>query len=272
MDNNKKNDIRTAVRKNYAKAAESRPSSCCSPSSSCCETPGNDKNASLHLGYSPGDFAAVPEGADMGLGCGNPQAIAGLKTGETVLDLGSGGGFDCFLAARSVGEDGYVIGVDMTPEMIAKSRQNAEKSNFRNVEFRLGELEHLPAADETVDVIISNCVINLSPDKEQVFAEAYRVLKPGGRLAVSDIIAISEMPEAIRKDMSLYTGCVAGASSAYEIESMLNHCGFKKIKIETKPESRTFIQDWIPGSNAEDYIVSAAITAQKPLDSSVSAK
>ncbi len=272
MNNKNKDDIRTAVRKNYAKVAESQNSGCCSSSSSCCETPGHDNDMSRRLGYSAEDLASVPEGADMGLGCGNPQILAGLESGETVLDLGSGGGFDCFLAARAIGESGHVIGVDMTPEMIAKSRRNAEKSGFRNIEFRLGELEHLPVADETVDVIISNCVINLSPDKEQVFTESYRVLKPGGRLAVSDVVANSELPESIRKNMELYTGCIAGASAVSEIEAMLNRCGFEKINIQTKPESRNFIREWIPGSNAEDYIVSAMITAQKPLDYSVSAK
>jgi ubiquinone/menaquinone biosynthesis C-methylase UbiE len=264
MDNKKKDDIRSAVRKNYAKVSESQKSGCCSSSSSCCDTSGHDNDMSRRLGYSPEDIAAVPEGADMGLGCGNPQAIADLEPGETVLDLGSGGGFDCFLAARSVDEDGYVIGVDMTPEMITKSRRNAEKGGFGNVEFRLGELEHLPVADETVDVIISNCVINLSPDKEQVFAEAYRVLKPGGRLAVSDVVAVSEMPESIKGKMANYTGCVAGASTVPEIETMLNRCGFDKIKIRTKMESRNFIREWIPGSKAEDYIVSATIKAIKP--------
>jgi len=209
--------------------------------------------------------SGVPEGSNMGLGCGNPQAIASLQPGETVLDLGSGGGFDCFLAVRAVGDKGLVIGVDMTPEMITKSRRNAEKVGMGNVDFRLGELENLPVADGMVDVIISNCVINLSPEKEKVFSEAFRVLKPGGRLAISDIVAAAELPDDIKNDMAIHTGCIAGASSIQELESMLHRTGFGNIRVKPKAESRTFIRDWMPGSKIEDYVVSATIEAVKPV-------
>jgi len=209
--------------------------------------------------------SGVPEGSNMGLGCGNPQAIASLQPGETVLDLGSGGGFDCFLAVRAVGDKGLVIGVDMTPEMITKSRRNAEKAGMGNVDFRLGELENLPVADGMVDVIISNCVINLSPEKEKVFSEAFRVLKPGGRLAISDIVAAAELPDDIKNDMAIHTGCIAGASSIQELESMLHRTGFGNIRVKPKAESRTFIRDWMPGSKIEDYVVSATIEAVKPV-------
>jgi SAM-dependent methyltransferase len=200
----------------------------------------------------------------MGLGCGNPQAIAALKPGETVLDLGSGGGFDCFLAARQIGDHGRVIGVDMTPAMISKARENADQGGYHNVEFRLGEIENLPLADHSVDVIISNCVINLSPDKERVFKETFRVLKPGGRLAISDVVATTTLPETVRHDVTLYTGCMAGASLIDEIESMLAAAGFMDIRLKPKDESRSFIRDWAPGSQIEDYVVSATIEAVKP--------
>jgi len=206
----------------------------------------------------------MPEGANMGLGCGNPQTIASLQPGETVLDLGSGGGFDCFLTARAVGDNGQVIGVDMTPEMITTSRRNAEKAGFRNVEFRLGELENLPVADGIVDVIISNCVINLSPEKQRVFNEAFRVLKSGGRLAISDVVATAEMPDSVKKNMEMFTGCVSGASSIPELESMLQQAGFENICVRPRDESKTFIRDWVPGSRIEDYIVSATIEGVKP--------
>ena len=267
MDKLKHDEIRSAVRENYGKAAAPESVGCgCSPSSSCCGTP-NDVTAadiSLGLGYSDEEVSAVPEGANMGLGCGNPQAIASLEPGETVLDLGSGGGFDSFLAARAVGEQGHVIGVDMTPEMIAKSRQNTEKTGLGNVEFRLGEIENLPVADAVVDVIISNCVINLSPEKDRAFNEAFRVLKPGGRLAISDVVKTAEMPEDVKKDMAMFTGCITGASFIPELESMLRRAGFENVRITPKEESRTFIRDWAPGNNPDDYIVSATIEAVKP--------
>jgi ubiquinone/menaquinone biosynthesis C-methylase UbiE len=266
MDKAKNDEIRSAVREKYGKVAESGKAGCgCSPSS-CCGSPSDVTAAdiSVALGYSSEDVTAAPDGANMGLGCGNPQAIASLQPGETVLDLGSGGGFDCFLAARAVGVKGQVIGVDMTPGMIAKSRGNAEKAGLGNVDFRLGELENLPVADGIVDVIISNCVINLSPEKEKVFKEAFRVLKPGGRLAVSDVVATAELPEDLKKDMAFHTGCIAGASSVGELEAILHRSGFANIRIKPKAESRTFIRDWMPGSKIEDYVVSANIEAVKP--------
>jgi SAM-dependent methyltransferase len=266
MDKRNNDEIRSAVRENYGKVASSGSAGCGCSLSSCCETPVEVRatDISLGLGYSNEDVAAVPEGANMGLGCGNPQAIASLQPGETVLDLGSGGGFDCFLAVRVVGEKGQVIGVDMTPEMITTSRRNAEEAGFRNVEFRLGELENLPIADGIVDVIISNCVINLSPEKQRVFNEAFRVLKSGGRLAISDVVATAEMPDSVKKDIAMYTRCVSGASSIPELESMLQQAGFENICIRPKDESKTFIRDWAPGSRIEDYIVSATIEGVKP--------
>ena len=266
MDKLKNDEIRSAVRQKYGKVAASESSGCGCSSSSCCETRGDAaaRDISLGVGYSSEDVTAVPEGANMGLGCGNPQAIASLQPGETVLDLGSGGGFDCFLAARAVGDKGNVIGVDMTPEMISRSRQNAEKADFGRVDFRLGEMENLPVADGIVDVIISNCVINLSPEKERVFRESFRVLKPGGRLAISDVVATAELPDDIKKDMTFYSGCIAGASHIQELESMLYKTGFEKVLIKPKEESRTFIRDWMPGSRIEDYVVSATIEAVKP--------
>lgn len=216
------------------------------------------------VGYSAEDTGAVPEGSNLGLGCGNPQAIAALKPGETLLDLGSGAGFDAFLAARAVGPTGRVIGVDMTPEMVSKARKNKVSGGYENVEFRLGEIESLPVADATVDVIISNCVINLSPDKPRVFCEAFRVLKPGGRIAVSDIVAIAQIPEELRKDWELYTGCVAGASLVDDLKAMLNQAGFINIRIVRKGESREIIGGWFPGRKAEDYVASASIEAVKP--------
>lgn len=254
-------EIRQAVRRQYGQVAESEGCGC---GPACCGSTAPADKLSQALGYSVHETAVVPEGANMGLGCGNPQAIANLKPGETVLDLGSGGGFDCFLAARQVGESGRVIGVDMTPEMITKARANAEKGGYRNVEFRLGEIENLPVADASVDAIISNCVINLSPDKPRVFAEAFRALKPGGRLAISDVVAFAELPADIRQDMALFTGCMAGASLISEVEEMLRACGFRHIRVAPKDESRAFIQDWAPGKPVTDYVVSASIEAIKP--------
>jgi len=207
----------------------------------------------------------------MGLGCGNPRAIASLKAGEVVIDLGSGGGFDAFLAAREVGESGHVIGIDMTPAMLSKARRNAEKGQFANVEFRLGEIEHIPVADNTGDVIMSNCVINLSPHKEQVFADAFRVLKPGGRLAISDVVATAEMPEEMKNDPALHAGCMAGASMIEDLETMMHAAGFENISIVPKDESREFIRDWAPGRGVEAYVVSACIEAVKPATSSAGA-
>ncbi|SFA51547.1 Ubiquinone/menaquinone biosynthesis C-methylase UbiE [Parageobacillus thermantarcticus] len=256
--------IRQNVRSRYKQIAlqEANSVSCCSAASGCYGTP---NEISAKLGYSDEELFAVPEGANLGLGCGNPLAITELKPGEVVLDLGCGAGFDCFLAARQVGETGRVIGVDMTPEMISKARSNADKGGFTNTEFRLGEIEYLPVADGSVDVIISNCVINLSPDKPRVFKEAYRVLKPGGRLVISDVVATAELPPEIKNNMDvLYSGCVSGTASIGELESMLQQSGFTQITIEPKDESKEFIKDWVPGANIADYIVSAIIKAMKP--------
>jgi arsenite methyltransferase len=261
-------DIRTRVRDSYAKvAAASNAGACCGTASSCCGVSDDiDINTlnSLRLGYSQADLDSVPAGADMGLGCGNPRAIAALKPGQVVVDLGSGGGFDAFLAAREVGEAGQVIGVDMTPEMISKARNNADKASFTNVDFRLGEIEHLPVANNTVDVIISNCVINLSPNKPQVFQEAFRILKPGGRLAISDVVATIELPETLRSDPQLYAGCMAGALQINELEILLQEVGFTETRITPKDESRDFIRNWAPEHGVEDYVVSAYIQAKKP--------
>ena len=253
MEKRRNEEIRQEVRKTYGKIASGGTAGCgCAPSS-CCGPEVNPKpeDISTDLGYSPDDVSTAPEGANMGLGCGNPQAIASLRPGETVLDLGSGGGFDCFLAARAVGQGGHVIGVDMTPEMVYRSREIAEKGGFGNVEFRLGEIEHLPIADNSVDVIISNCVINLSPEKGKVFREAYRILKKGGRLAVSDVVATGPLPDQVKKDLALYAGCVSGAEQIDELESLLREAGFTNIRIR-------------PLDKSQEVIRSSSIEAMRP--------
>ena len=260
MLDSEREEIRQAVRDKYGSVAQATDTGCGCSISSCC----NPGDVSVALGYSPEQLTAAPEGANMGLGCGNPHAIASLKEGETVLDLGSGGGFDCFLAAQAVGETGRVIGVDVTPEMVSKARQNVVSVGFKNIEFRLGEIENLPVADASVDVIISNCVINLSPEKPRVFREALRVLKPGGRLAISDVVATAQLPDEMKKDLALYAGCVAGAASIDELVDMLRKAGFTHIRIQPKDESREFIRDWAPGMRVEDFVVSATIEAVKP--------
>lgn len=263
MNQKVKNDeIRQAVREQYSKVAQDEVCGC-NPSSCCGTSPASFEEISEAMGYSSTEMSTVPQGANLGLGCGNPQAIAKLKSGETVLDLGSGAGFDCFLAANQVGNKGKVIGVDMTPTMITKARSNAHKGNFDHVEFRLGEIESLPVADNSIDVIISNCVINLSPDKQKVFNDSYRVLKNGGRLAISDVVAFAEIPEELQKDMTLLTGCMAGASQISEVKEMLKAAGFKQIRITPKDESKQFISNWAPGTNITDYVVSANIEAVK---------
>jgi SAM-dependent methyltransferase len=226
----KEKEIKKAVREGYAKIA-SQGSSCCGQSSSCCGSAAVAQDISKKIGYAEEEMKAVPEGANLGLGCGNPVALASLKKGETVLDLGSGAGFDCFLAAQKIGAKGKVIGVDMTPEMLDKARENARKGKYKNVEFRLGEIENLPVADSSVDVIISNCVINLSPDKARVFAEAFRVLKPGGRLMVSDIVLLQELPDAIKNSVQAYIGCLSGAVMKAEYLRLIKKARFKDVSI-----------------------------------------
>ena len=260
---NPKEKIKAEVKKAYSQIATSAKSCGCSPS--CCGSAKIDyKKASLELGYSKEDVNNIPEGSNMGLGCGNPQIFASLKKGETVLDLGSGGGFDCFIAANEVGEKGQIIGIDMTPEMINLAQANAKKGHYSNVEFRLGEIEHLPVADSTVDVIISNCVINLSTDKLSVFKEAFRVLKKGGRLAISDVIKTCELPKEVEQKIEAYTGCISGASTLDEIKIFLSTAGFNKIQLTPKDDSRKFIKNWLPGSKIEDYVQSVMIEAIKP--------
>jgi len=253
--------VKAVVRETYGRiATEERSAGCCG-STGCCG-PGAEPTTSDALGYSDEERRGAPEGADLGLGCGNPQAIAELKSGERVLDLGSGAGFDAFLAARQVGETGSVIGVDMTAEMIAKARGNIAKTDLRNVEFRLGEIEHLLEADHSVDVIMSNCVINLSTDKPAVFREAYRVLTPGGRLAISDIVALKEIPPAVRNDLEAYAGCVSGAALIAEVEGMLRDAGFEHVRVDLKSNSDALVQGWSPG--AETLVASALIRGTKP--------
>lgn len=265
MSDRKADEIREAVKKNYQSVVQSasKGSSCCTPS--CCgdSQPAGTDTLSIALGYSVDALSEAPAEANLGLGCGNPTAIASLEPGETVLDLGSGAGFDAFLAAKAVGDEGRVIGVDMTPEMVQRARGLAAENGYANVEFRLGEMENLPVPDASVDVIISNCVINLSPEKPRVLHEAYRVLKPGGRLAVSDIVATAELPPQAKEDLELHSACIAGASPIRELEAMLEDAGFTEISIEPKDESREFIREWSSELNAEDYVASAVIEAVK---------
>ena len=222
--------IKKVVREGYARIAK-QDSSCCIPVNSCCGSTDLAQDISKKIGYTGGELKEAPEGANLGLGCGNPVALASLKEGETVLDLGSGAGLDCFLAANKVGRKGAIIGVDMTPEMIEKARENAQKGNYKNVEFRLGEIENLPVANSSVDVVISNCVINLSPDKRKVFLEAFRVLSPGGRLMISDMVLLKELPDFIKNSVEAYIGCLSGAILRDEYIGAIKAAGFQEVRI-----------------------------------------
>jgi arsenite methyltransferase len=260
-------DIKETVRVHYGSIADAAGAAdCCAPPASCCgpSSGATVQEKAFEMGYSEADLASVPDGANLGLGCGNPQAIAALRPGEVVIDLGSGAGFDCFLAAKQVGPQGHVIGVDMTHEMLKKARENAVKVGANNVEFRLGELEHLPVADNTADVILSNCVINLVPDKRQVFREAFRTLKPGGRLAISDIVNSAPLPAELQVDSALLCGCMAGAATIDQIERWLSEAGFVNVRVTAKEESRELIKNWAPGRGVENYVVSAIVEGRKP--------
>jgi len=246
-----KDEIKNKVKEGYGRVAlENR--SCCGAPSSCCGSSASIQTIGEMIGYSKEEMNQVPEGANLGLGCGNPVALASIKVGQTVLDLGSGAGFDSFLAARAVGEQGRVIGVDMTPEMVAKARENAKKGGFRNVEFRLGEIENLPVPDDSVDVILSNCVINLSPEKPKVFAEAFRVLKPGGKLTLSDVVLLRPLPPVLANSAAAYLGCVAGASLKSDYLDMLAAAGFTDVQVAG--ESTFYL-----GEAAADPVVQAII-------------
>ena len=223
-------DIKEMVKDRYGRIAK-QGTSCCGSSTSCCGGPDLVQIMSKEIGYSDKELKAVPDGANLGLGCGNPLALSSIREGDTVLDLGSGAGFDCFLAAAKVGRNGRVIGVDMTSEMIEKARENARNGNYENVEFRLGEIEKLPVANGSVDLIISNCVINLSPDKGKVFQEAYRALKPGGRIMISDIVTLRELPDAIRNSIEAYVGCVSGAIMKDEYLQKIKSVGFQDVRV-----------------------------------------
>jgi ubiquinone/menaquinone biosynthesis C-methylase UbiE len=262
--------IRDYVRERYGaiatQANESAAPGCgCSgsvSSSSCCDASGQAYGEKL--GYTAEQLAAAPAGADLGLGCGNPLAIASIQPGETVLDLGSGAGFDCFLAARQLHGTGRAIGVDMTPAMVSKARANAKKGGLANVEFRLGEIEALPVADASVDLIMSNCVINLSPEKPRVLREAFRVLRPGGRLAIADIVATQSLPAKVREKLNLIGACVAGAALVSDLKAWLAEAGFRQIEIKPRETSRALINEWTEDTKAGDFVVSALITAVKP--------
>jgi arsenite methyltransferase len=258
MDDQKADEVRAVVREHYASVARSPTAVGCAPG--CC-APGSGTSAGM-LGYTAEQTDRVPEGADLGLGCGNPTAIATLRLGETVLDLGAGGGFDCFIAAHQVGPTGRVIGVDMTPDMVSRARENARKVNATNVEFRLGEIEHLPVEDASVDAILSNCVINLSPHKQAVFHEAFRVLRPNGRLAISDVVATGPIPAALQNQEAALAGCVAGAAPIDDVRTMLAEAGFIDIEVTIAPRSAEIVGSWIPG--IERFVASATIEARKP--------
>ncbi len=259
----KQKDIKKIVQASYGKIAETNGSCGCGSSGSCCGGPVSATETSQKLGYCAEDLASIPQDANLGLGCGNPTAFASLREGETVLDLGSGAGIDCFMAARKVGEKGQVIGVDMTPEMIKKARNNAEKGNYHNVEFRLGEIENLPVADNSVDVVISNCVINLSPDKKKVFQEVFRVLKPGGRIMVSDMVLLKELSDELKGSIEAHVACIAGAILKEEYLCMIRDSGF--IEVQTADEPTSAVENVVGG--ADDLITvitSIRVSGVKP--------
>lgn len=244
MNEKENDDIRNLVRSEYGRVAQA-DRQICGCGAGCCGKDMSAESASLQMGYSPEDLSTIPSGANLGLGCGNPVALASLKNGQIVVDLGSGAGIDCFMAAREVGATGHVIGVDMTPEMVSRARANADAAGIENTEFRLGEIEHLPVADSSADVVISNCVINLSPDKVQVFSEAFRVLRPGGRLFVSDIVVTAPLPEPVLRSASWYTGCIAGALLKPDYLAAIADAGFIDVHIvsETVFPLTGFISD-----------------------------
>lgn len=259
MGTMKNEDVREAVREHYGRIAEQGAG--CGCGVGCC---GPDVATPLAIGYSKADVEAAPEAASFGLGCGNPQVIASLKPGEDVLDLGAGGGFDCFLAAKQVGPSGRIIGVDMTPAMVTRARATAAQLGVRNVDFRLGEIEHLPLPDASVDVVLSNCVLNLSPDKPAVFREVFRVLRAGGRLAYSDVVATAPLPRAITESIAAYASCIGGAAAVEDLRTWMEDAGFTDISIRVDEASRAQIREWMPGSGAERVVASASITAVKP--------
>ena len=255
----KEEKIKKIVRNRYAKVAKTN-GSCCASSVSCCSAQTNTQISKL-IGYSEDELNAVPEGSNLGLGCGNPTALASLKEGDIVVDLGSGAGFDCFLAAKKVGKQGKVIGVDMTPEMLDKARANAKKGKYTNVEFRLGEIENLPVADNSVNVIISNCVINLAPNKKRVFEEAFRILAPNGRLLVSDIVLLKELPESIRKNVEAYAGCISGAEIRDKYIGLIQKAGFKEVIVL---EEKTYPLEYIISeSTLQETISQVDMTAEE---------
>ncbi|MBA7636094.1 Arsenite methyltransferase [subsurface metagenome] len=258
-----KKNIRKVVREGYARIAK-QVDPCCAPANPCCGNPDSAEDISKKIGYTEEELKSVPEGSNLGLGCGNPVALASLKEGETVLDLGAGAGFDCFLAANKVGKKGKVIGVDMTPEMLEKARENVEKGGYDNVEFRLGEIENLPVADNSVDAIISNCVINLAPDKRKVFEDAFRVLRPEGRLMVSDIVLLKELPEEIMDSVEAYVGCIAGAILKDEYIKAIEQAGFQDVRIE---DETSFLAESVTNDpTAEEFIEKHNIPLEKVED------
>lgn len=263
-----KSKIKNQIKQSYGNIALSGTqgcgSGCCSPNSQNELNLLDVNDVSTRLGYSQSDLKDMPNQANMGLGCGNPIAIASISEGETVLDLGSGGGFDCFLARKKVKDTGMVIGVDMTPAMIDLARKNCEQLGYTNVEFRLGEIENLPIEDDSIDVIISNCVINLSLDKPKVFQEVYRVLKRGGRVSISDILATATLPPNVKEDLIMYTGCIAGAEEVDAIEAMLLNAGLTDIHLYPKDNSKEILTRWAPGKKIEDFVASYIIEARKP--------